>query len=122
MVCSRHALFTASQSTRKQRPGHWAKSTRFKRFACFVTLFLFSKLWAHRSHSKLKIELKIKCCVLTFFRSHRKFKTKMNVWIRFSMLFLSYILFYFYFYFILIFESLPILVGCISVCTLLLIK
>ena len=85
-------------------------------------LVLLPCIWAHRSHSKLKIELKIKCCVLTFFRSHRKFKTKMNVWIRFSMLFLSYILFYFYFYFILIFESLPILVGCISVCTLLLIK
>ena len=73
----------------------------------------------HRSHNKLKIEFKIKCCVWTDFRSHRKLKTKIgksNVWIRFSMPFLSY---YILFYFILIFESLQSLFVCISICTLL---
>ena len=121
MVCSRHALFTASQSTRKQCYEDTGPSRQDSK-GLLVTLLLFSEPLVHRSHRKRKLELKIKGCVLNAFRSHRKLKTKMNVWIRFSMLFLSYILFYFYFYFILIFESLPVLVVCISVCTLLLIK
>ena len=51
------------------------------RFA-FYLLFIMrttGRMMAHRSHSKLKTELKIKCYVLTAHRSHSKLETELKI-------------------------------------------